>query len=82
MWVAEFVQLTAVADPKFGFFLPLPAATDPKFGLFKHVLGFARIIYSLPEFMSTNCPNWGGSCPPLPPVPYAYVVQHYQRTLS
>ena len=29
-------------------------------------------VGSLPEFMSTNCPNWGGSCPPCPPVPYAY----------
>ena len=38
-------------------FFPSTAVTDPKFVLFKHVLCFARI-------MSTNCPNWGGSCPP------------------
>ena len=43
--------------------------TDPEFGLFKHVLCFARIMSTLPEFMSTNCPNWGGQ---LPPVPYSY----------
>ena len=23
-------------------------------------------VDSLPEFMSTNCPNWGGGCPPAP----------------
>ena len=28
-------------------------------------------VDSLPEFMSANCPNWGGAAP-LPPVPYAY----------
>ena len=51
-------------------FFPLTAVTDPKFGLFKHVLCFARVMSTLwPEFMSTNCPNWGGQ----PPVPYAYV---------
>ena len=26
-------------------------------------------VDSLPEFMSTNCPNWGDSCPPCPPRP-------------
>ena len=30
-------------------------------------------IDSLPEFMSTNSPNWGAAAP-LPPVPYAYVA--------
>ena len=29
-------------------------------------------VDSLPELMSTNCPNWGGQLPPLPPVPYVY----------
>ena len=37
-------------------FFHLSPVTDPKFVLFKHVLCFARI-------MSTNCPNWGSSCP-------------------
>ena len=37
-------------------------------------------VDSLPEFMSTLCPNWGGSCPPCPPVPYAY-ASHVWRLL-
>ena len=40
-------------------------------------------VDSLPEFMSTNCPNWGGGgCPPCPPVPYAscsMLNTHYYR---
>ena len=46
--------------------IPLTAVTDPKFVLFKHVLCLARIVSTLPEFMSTNCPNWGAAapCPP------------------
>ena len=31
-------------------------------------------VDSLPEFMSTNCPNWGGNCPS---VPYAYADKMY-----
>ena len=46
----------------------LTPLTDPKFVFFKHVMCFARIMSALlPEFMSTNCPNLGGSCPPCPP---------------
>ena len=31
---------------------------------------------SLPELMSTNCPNWGRQLPPpWPPVPYAYACR-------
>ena len=34
-------------------------------------------VHSLSDFMSTNCPNWGGGqLPPLPPVPYAYGCQN------
>ena len=29
-------------------------------------------VDSLPELMSTTCPNWGGATAPLTPVPYAY----------
>ena len=68
MWVAEFFHLAAVADPKFGFF-PLPAVTDPKFGLFKHVLGFARIIYTLCPNSCRQTARIGGAAAPLPPRP-------------
>ena len=55
--VPEFFLLTPVTDTNFGFFPLLTAVTDPKFVLFKHVLCFARIMSTLPEFMSTNCPT-------------------------
>ena len=45
---------------------PLTAVTYQKFVLFKHVLCFARIMSTLPEFMSTNCPDWGGAAAPRP----------------
>ena len=32
-------------------------------------------VDSLPELMSTKCPNWGGATAPLTPRPYAYVCR-------
>ena len=56
MWVAEIFQL--------------PAVTDPKFGLFKHVLGFARIIYTLcPNSCRQTARIGGAAAPPCPPRP-------------
>ena len=59
--------LTLVTYPKFVFFFPLTAVTP----VFQTCIVFCpNNVASLPEFMSTNCPNWGGgNCPP---VPYAY----------
>ena len=38
-------------------------------------------VDSLPELMSTNCPNWGGNCP-LTPIPYAYGCIHLTELRS
>ena len=42
-------------------------------------------VDSLPELMSTNCPNWGGQLPPAPPpAPYAYAYtgRHMQTHVA
>ena len=49
-------------------FFPLPAVTDPRFLLFKHVLGFARIIYTLcPNSCRQTARIGGAAAPPAPP---------------
>ena len=46
----------------------LTAVADPKFGLFKHVLGFARIIYTLcPNSCRQTARIGGAAAPPAPP---------------
>ena len=67
MWGGRIFSVNCSDRPSIRVYFPLTPITDPKFVLFKHVLCFARIMSSLPEFMSTNCPNWGGG--PLPPPP-------------
>ena len=53
------------------------SSNRPSFRFFSSVFVFCpNNVDSLPEFMSTNCPNWGGNCPPCPPVPYAYALSH------
>ena len=70
--VAEFFPVTAITDPKFVFF-SVKCSNIPQIRVFKTCIVFCpNNVDSLPEFMSTNCPNWGGSCPP---VPYAYGSQ-------
>ena len=43
-------------------------------------------VDSLPEFMSTNCPNWGGAAAPLPPPSrtpmYTGVLRKTQKRLQ
>ena len=73
--VAEFFPLPTVTYPKFGFF-HVNSSNRPKIRVSHTCIVFCpNNVDSLPEFMSTNCPNWGGGQlppAPLPPVPYAY----------
>ena len=60
-------------------FFPVNCNIRPKIRVIQTCIVFCpNNVDSLPEFMSTNCPNWGGgNCPPCPPVPYAYDSNHY-----
>ena len=68
--VAGFFPLTAVTDPKFVVF-SVNSRNRPSIRVIKTCIVFCpNNVDSLPEFMSTNCPNWGGGqLPPLPPLP-------------
>ena len=80
--VTEFFLLTSVTDPKFMFF-PVNCSNRPGIRVFQTCNVFSpNNVDSLPEFMSTNCPNWGGSCPPCPPVPYAYANPNPNHNLK
>ena len=64
MWVAEFFQLPAVSDPKLVFF-SVTCSNRPSIFIIQTCIGFCpNNLHSLPEFMSTNCPDWGAAAPP------------------
>ena len=60
--------LTPVTYPQFVFF-SVNCSTIPSIRVIQTCIVFSpNNVDSLPELMSTNCPNGGGgSCPPLPP---------------
>ena len=50
----------------------------PEFRIIQTCIEFCpNNLHSLPEFMSTNCPNWGGSCPPCPPRPVRLCLEQH-----
>ena len=61
-------------SPTSGRIFSINSSNKPSIRVIQTCIGFCpNNVASLPECMSTNCPNWGGGqLSPLPPVPYAY----------
>ena len=56
------------SSPESGTVFPLTAVTDPSIRVIQTGFVFCpNNVDSLPELMSTNCPNWGGQLPPPAP---------------
>ena len=61
-------------------FFPLTAVTDHQFALFKHLLGFARIIYTLCPNLCRQTARIGGAT--APPAPRPVRLCHAQSALE